>query len=60
MKVVVLSETYAPDMGYLTTMLPRFMARAGADVHLVVLDLAAYHYLPDFEQTYGRFLQRAS
>jgi glycosyltransferase involved in cell wall biosynthesis len=60
MKVVVLSETYAPDMGYLTTMLPRFMAREGAEVHLVVLDLAAYHYLPDFEQTYGRFLQRGS
>jgi glycosyltransferase involved in cell wall biosynthesis len=44
-------------MGYLTTMLPRFMAREGASVHLVVLDLAAYHYLPDFKQTYGRFQQ---
>lgn len=43
-------------MGYLTTMLPRYMAREGAQVHLVVLDLAAYHYLPDFKQTYGRFL----
>ena len=58
MRVVVLSETYAPDMGYLTTMLPRYMARAGADVHLVVLDLAAYHYLPDFQRTYGQFQAR--
>lgn len=58
MRVVVLSETYAPDMGYLTTMLPRYMAREGADVHLVVLDLAAYHYLPDFQKTYGQFQQR--
>lgn len=57
MKVVALSETYAPNMGYLTTMLPRALARAGADVHLVVLDLAAYHYLPDFKQTYGSFLR---
>ena len=57
-RVVVLSETYAPDMGYLTTMLPRYMAREGADVHLVTLDLAAYHYLPDFLKTYGQFQQR--
>jgi len=54
-KVVALSETYAPEMGYLTTMLPRALARAGADVHLIVLDLPAYHYLPDFKQTYGSF-----
>lgn len=59
MKVVALSETYAPDMGYLTTMLPRALARAGADVHLVVLGLPAYYYLPDFKQTYGGFLKDA-
>jgi glycosyltransferase involved in cell wall biosynthesis len=34
------------------------MAQEGADVHLVVLDLAAYHYLPDFKKTYGQFQQR--
>jgi glycosyltransferase involved in cell wall biosynthesis len=55
-RIVALSETYAPDMGYLTTMLPRALARAGADVHLVVLGLPAYYYLPDFKQTYGAFL----
>lgn len=38
MKIVVLTETYAPTMGYLPTMLSKHLARLGCDVHLVTLD----------------------
>ena len=56
MRVVLLSETYPKDMGYLVTLLPKYLARLGAEVHLVVLDLPPYHYLPDYRRTYSSFV----
>lgn len=56
MRVVLLSETYPKDMGYLVTLLPKYLARQGAEVHLIVLDLPPYHYLPDYRRTYSSFV----
>lgn len=55
MRVVFLSETYPRRMGYLVTMLPRAMARLGADVHLLALDLPPYHYLAKVKDSYQSF-----
>jgi len=58
MRVVVLSETFSKNMGYATNALPKALARLGHDVHLVTLNLPPYFYQPDFEKTYGAFLQK--
>jgi glycosyltransferase involved in cell wall biosynthesis len=53
--VALLSETFAPAMGYLQNLLPKHLARLGADVHLVTEDLAPYHQMPDCAAIYGGF-----
>lgn len=55
MKIVLLSETFAKNMGYMGNMLPRYMARLGADVHLITTDLSPYHQMADFKETYSNF-----
>ena len=59
MKVVILSETFAKNMGYMGNMLPRHLARLGADVHMVTLDLRPYYQISDFQQTYSDFKEAA-
>lgn len=56
MRIVLLSETYSNNMGYASTALSKALARLGADVHLLTLSLSPYYYLPDFQQTYGSFI----
>jgi glycosyltransferase involved in cell wall biosynthesis len=48
MRVVILCESFAQDMGYLSAVLPKYLAREGADVHVVALDVPPYHRAPDF------------
>lgn len=55
MKVVLVSESFAKNMGYMGNMLPRYMARLGADVHFLTTDLNPYYQLDDFEETYSDF-----
>jgi glycosyltransferase involved in cell wall biosynthesis len=43
LKVVLLSETYAPDMGYLENVLPEYMSLLGMEVHVVTMDLQPYY-----------------
>ncbi|HEY3731938.1 MAG TPA: glycosyltransferase family 4 protein [Steroidobacteraceae bacterium] len=57
MKVVVINETFSPKMGYLGTMLPKYLARAGLDVHVIATDLAAYYNLNEFKSGVPGFLQ---
>lgn len=42
-------------MGYISNMLPRYMARLGAEVHLITTDLSPYHQMADFKETYADF-----
>lgn len=48
MRIVILCESFAQDMGYLSAVLPKYLAREGADVHVVALDVPPYHRAPDF------------
>lgn len=55
MRIAILSETFAKNMGYIGNMLPRHLARLGAEVHMVTLDLPPYYQLKDFKETYQDF-----
>ncbi len=55
MRIVVLSETLSKQTGYISNMLPRFLAHAGAEVHLVTMNLRPYYQLADYGATYGQF-----
>jgi glycosyltransferase involved in cell wall biosynthesis len=55
MKIAILSESFTKNMGYLGNILPRYLARFGATVHLVTLDLPVYYQLKDNKQIYSDF-----
>ena len=42
-------------MGYSNTMLARYLARLGADVHYIATDLPVYHKSPDARSAYSQF-----
>lgn len=55
MKIVLLIEVFSSRMGYLENILPRYLSRLGADVHLVTTELHPYYYVKDSEKTYEDF-----
>jgi glycosyltransferase involved in cell wall biosynthesis len=55
LRIALLSETYSRKMGYLENMLPKHLARLGADVHVLTTDLPPYYWDADFRKTYGGF-----
>jgi glycosyltransferase involved in cell wall biosynthesis len=55
MRVALLTETFSERMGYLESMLPRYLARLGAEVHVIAMDLAPYYWINNFRETYGSF-----
>jgi glycosyltransferase involved in cell wall biosynthesis len=55
LRVVILTESFAKQMGYIGNLLPRHLARLGIDVHVITCDLPPYHSLKDFASTYGSF-----
>jgi glycosyltransferase involved in cell wall biosynthesis len=55
MRIVLLTETFSDQMGYLENTLPRYLAQFGADVHVISADLPPYYQLKDFNQTYKDF-----
>jgi glycosyltransferase involved in cell wall biosynthesis len=54
-RVALLCETFSRKMGYLQRALPKYLARLGAEVHVITMDLPPYYHLGDFKQTYGEF-----
>ena len=56
MRVVVLTETFAKKMGYMGSMLPKYLARLGVDVQVVTMDLPPYYQMKGFQATYGSFM----
>jgi glycosyltransferase involved in cell wall biosynthesis len=56
MRVVILCESFAQDMGYLSAVLPKYLAREGAEVHVVALDVPPYHRAPDFRGQVPEFV----
>ncbi len=59
MRVVLLASTFSKNMGYLENMLPRHLARAGADMHVIAMDLPPYYWMPESRATYGDFAQNS-
>ncbi|MAD02206.1 MAG: hypothetical protein CMK65_01075 [Pseudoalteromonas sp.] len=57
MKVVILTETFAKNMGYMGNMLPKYMAKLGVDVHVIALDLPPYYQIQDFKASYEDFIK---
>ena len=59
MRIVLLSEVFCKGMGYLENVLPKYLARLGAEVHVVATDLP-----PDYRQpgdgTYNGFANQLS
>jgi glycosyltransferase involved in cell wall biosynthesis len=55
--VALLSEVFEKDMGYLPKLLSKYLARLGADVHVVATDLPPYHQMDAKErkEIYGGF-----
>ena len=45
MRTVLLTETFSRKMGYLENCLPKYLARRGAKVHVISMDLSPYHSL---------------
>lgn len=60
MRVVIINETFSPSMGYLGTMLPKYLRRFGVDVHVLATDLPAYHGLDEFRNGTPNFLRQQS
>lgn len=58
MKIVILAETFAKNMGYMETMFPKYLARLGVDVHVVTTDLPPYYQIKDFAETYSDFSRK--
>jgi glycosyltransferase involved in cell wall biosynthesis len=55
MRIVLLVEVFSPQMGYLENILPRYLSRLGADVHLITTELQPYYYMRDVKKTYEDF-----
>src|SRR6202012_2591515 len=55
MRIVLLVEVFSPQMGYLENVLPRYLSRLGADVHIVTTELQPYYYVEDVRKIYEDF-----
>ena len=55
MRIALISEVFSKQMGYLENCLPKYLARLGADVHVITMDLFPYYQMHDFQETFGNF-----
>jgi len=53
-------QTFSKEMGYIVNMLPKYLARLGADVHLITTDLPFHFNEKDSYTLNDRFLASAS
>lgn len=56
MKIVILTEVFSRKMGYICTVLPKYLARSGAEVHVISLGLSPYWRMGEHADLYGDFL----
>ena len=57
MTVVLVSEFFAPGMGYLENSFPKYLARAGVETHVIATDLPLSYREKGERQTYKNFVQ---
>ena len=58
MRVVLITEAYDRNMGYLQNSLPKFFGRLGVDMHVITLDLAPYHQFETHRKAYANFVDK--
>lgn len=54
MKITLVVETFARDMGYINNTLPKYLAREGAEVHVLTTDLSPYHQFGTADVMFGK------
>jgi glycosyltransferase involved in cell wall biosynthesis len=54
MKIVIVVETFARDMGYINNTMPKYLARNGAEVHVITTDLSPYHQIGTADVVFGK------
>ena len=57
MTVVLVSEFFAPDMGYLENLFPKYLARAGVETHVIATDLPLAYREKGGRNTYQDFVR---
>ena len=55
LRVAIIFYSFPRDMGYSNTMLARYLARLGANVHYIATDLPIYHKDRDARSVYSQF-----
>ena len=55
MRIAIVFYSFPRDMGYSNTMLARYLARLGADVHYITTDLPVYHKYREARAAYNDF-----
>jgi glycosyltransferase involved in cell wall biosynthesis len=54
MKIAIVVETFARDMGYINNTLPKYLARNGAEVHVITTELPPYHQIGSAKAVFGQ------
>ena len=57
MRIVLLTETFSRNMGYIYTLLPKYLARAGVDMHVISLNLTPYWRMAGSAEVFQGFLE---
>jgi glycosyltransferase involved in cell wall biosynthesis len=58
LRIVLLSETFSRRMGYIQNVLPKYLARCGAEVHVISMDLSPYHNLAGAKEIFQGFTEQ--
>lgn len=60
MRVVLLTEVFARNMGYMENLLPKYLGRLGVDAHVVAMDVPPNHQMntKEAKETYVGFVDR--
>lgn len=56
LRIVIVGDSFPRNMGYLGTMLPRYLARLGQEVHYVATDLPPYWQIPSMRVKYSELI----
>jgi glycosyltransferase involved in cell wall biosynthesis len=57
-RIALVGDSFPRNMGYLGTMLPKYLARLGAEVHYVATDLPPYWQIPAMREQYADLIGR--
>ncbi len=58
LRVALLTDVFARNMGYLENILPKYFARHGLDVHVITTGLPPSYYVKGHEETYAGFAEQ--